>query len=231
MSGLTWSERNYETGIDHGVLYPKNSPAEIWPGLISVNESVDSEVRVRYLDGVKIGSQQTRGEVSGVIEAFTYPDILDEIQIFDMSYRTMTESAYQLHLLYNVLLQPTEHAYQQNEVDPFSWNFTTTAVEVPEVARSAHLIVESGISYSWTLAALEDVLYGSDSQNPSLPSPTEIYDIFEENSILRIIDHGDGSWTAIGPDEAIQMLDATSFEITWPSAVYISADTYSIHSL
>lgn len=231
MTRLAWSERKYETGIDHGVLYPKNSPAEIWPGLISVNESIESETKVRYLDGVKIGGYQKPGEFAGTIEAFTYPDILDTSQTFDLSYRTMTEKSYQLHLIYNVLLQPTEHTYQQNDADPFSWDFTTTPVLVPENARSAHLTVEAGLAYSWTLEALEDVLYGSDSQNPNLPSPTGIYDIFEENSILRIIDHGDGTWTAIGPDEAIVMLDSTTFEITWPSAVYISSDTYTIHSL
>jgi hypothetical protein len=81
------------------------------------------------------------------------------------------------------------------------------------------------------MEALEDVLYGTDDESPRLPSPEEVFEIFEENAILRIIDNGDGTWTAIGPDSAIEMLDSETFEITWPSAVYIDADTYTISSL
>ena len=75
------------------------------------------------------------------------------------------------------------------------------------------------------------MIYESSETSARLPEPQEIFDLFEDASILKITDHGDGSWTAEGPDEAIQMLDATSFEITWPSAVYLSSGTYRISSL
>lgn len=66
---------------------------------------------------------------------------------------------------------------------------------------------------------------------PRFPTLEELLDIFESGVILRITDHGDGTWTADGPDSAIQMLTESMFRITWPSAVYISADTYQISSL
>lgn len=64
-----------------------------------------------------------------------------------------------------------------------------------------------------------------------MPGMLEVVAMFENASLLKITDHGDGSWTAEGPDEAIQMLSPTEFEITWPSAVYLSSDTYRISSL
>jgi hypothetical protein len=97
--------------------------------------------------------------------------------------------------------------------------------------RSAQLVIDRDLAYSSTIEALEEVLYGSEAEAPRLPTPQEVMAIFEENSILQVVDHGDGSFTVTGPDEAIQMLDATSFEITWASAVYVDAETYTIHSL
>jgi hypothetical protein len=59
----------------------------------------------------------------------------------------------------------------------------------------------------------------------------KVLEMFESGAILRIVDHGDGTWTATGPDEAIKMLSSTMFEITWPSAIYIDTETYKISSL
>jgi hypothetical protein len=64
-----------------------------------------------------------------------------------------------------------------------------------------------------------------------LPDPQEIFDIFEANSILRVVDNGDGTFTVTGPDDAITMLDDTTFEIDWPSVVVIDSNTYEISSL
>jgi hypothetical protein len=81
------------------------------------------------------------------------------------------------------------------------------------------------------LADLEALIYGDDDNDPVLPSPTEVLEIFESHTTLRITDNGDGSWTATGPDSAIVMLDATTFQITWPSAIFIDATSYKISSL
>jgi hypothetical protein len=150
---------------------------------------------------------------------------------FGMSYRTMTRDSYKLHVIYNILLAPSSFLHNQAAIKSYLWDFTTLPVDIPYAVRSAHLVIEANTAYSWTVAALEDVLYGTDEATPRLPSPNDIFSIFEENSILQIIDNGDGSWTAIGPDDVITMLDSTTFQIAWPSAVYIDADSYTIHSL
>ena len=87
------------------------------------------------------------------------------------------------------------------------------------------------VAYSAAISDLEDMLYGTNAEAPRLPLPDEIISIFEENALLRIIDHGDGTWTAIGPDEAITMITPTEFEIDWPSATYLDEETYTIRSL
>ena len=49
--------------------------------------------------------------------------------------------------------------------------------------------------------------------------------------LLGSADHGDGTWTAIGPPEAIKMVSPTEFEISWPSAKPIDGASYTISSL
>ena len=75
------------------------------------------------------------------------------------------------------------------------------------------------------------MLYGTNFTEPRMPSVSEIIEMFEAHSIMQIIDHGDGTWTAIGPESAIVMLDSTTFQITWPTAIYIDDVTYTISSL
>lgn len=240
MSRLTWDEApHHEAGIDRGVFYSQNGLGEVWNGLTSVQESPsDSDARMRYIDGVKVSNRSKSGEFSGVIEAFTYSNSFYENvlnqkrrQNFGLSYRVKSDDSYKIHLVYNAMLGPSGLLYQQANTTPFSWSFTTKPVTIPGAKISAHLIIDASKAYLWTVTALENLLYGSDSGLAHLPTPEEVLDIFEVNSILRVIDHGDGSFTVTGPDDAIQMLDATNFQITWPSAVIIDEVSYRISSL
>lgn len=233
---MTWDTgRGYDSGIDRGVLYSPGKPGEAWNGLVSLLEAEqESGTRPLYLDGFRVVSRQKAGGFSGTIGAFTYPDSFYEDVLsqkrsrpFGMCYR----AANKIHILYNVLVSPAPMAREQNNTETFNWPFTTKPIEMSDGLRSAQLVIDRDLAYSWTIEALEEVLYGSEAEAPRLPTPQEVMAIFEENSILQVVDHGDGSFTVTGPDEAIQMLDATSFEITWPSAVYVDAETYTIHSL
>lgn len=239
MTRLTWEDRNYSAGVDRGVFYPQNGPGEPWNGLVSVQElAPEMNGRNRYLDGEKNRQSLGQEEFSGVIQAFTYPDSFYAVLLtrkrtktFGLSYRVNTQSGYKIHLVYNVLITPSTTIYLQDEAEPFNWGFTTIPVPVPGVRKSSHVVIDAAKTYSWTLAALENIIYGSDSAQPRLPMPEEIFNIFEDNSILKVTDNGDGTFTVDGPDSAIQMLDATTFEITWPSAVYLDPVTYTISSL
>lgn len=235
MSRLSWDLRNYQSGLDRGVFYPKNSPGESWNGLVRVLEShVYPEGQVRYMDGVKYGTNRRLGEFSGTIEAFTYPDSFYEDVLsqrrqrgFGLSYRVGSK----IHLVYNILIQAPSHTTRQLDTEPFSWNFTTMGMPIPGSRMSAHLIVDTEKAYSWTIVQFENLLYGSDSMDARLPSPQEVLDIFEVNSIVRITDHGDGTFSIEGPDEVVVDNGDGTFEVNWPSVVILDANEYSISSL
>jgi hypothetical protein len=148
-----------------------------------------------------------------------------------MSYRVRTAEAYKIHIVYNVLIEPIVSVRDQKEVSVFRCDFTTLPVEMPAAKRSSHLVIDTGVAYSWTVSQLQDLLYGTESADGRLLTPAEILEIFEDNSIVRVTDHGDGSFTVSGPDYAVYMLDETTFGIDWPSAVYIDEDTYTVRSL
>ena len=242
MTRLDWDKtgsRLYETGVDRGVYYPLNGLGVVWNGLTSVTESPsDSDEKARYIDGIKVRSRRGAGEFGGTIDAFTYPEALGVSLVsaqrpsaFNLSYRVKSGDGYKIHLIYNVLIAPSAMSYQQEDTAPLSWEFTTRPIPIPGARVSSHLIIDTSKAYPQTLEALEAVLYGADTMPSYMPTPEEVLVIFEENSLLRIIDNGDGSFTVTGPDSAILMIDATTFEITWDSAVMIDAVSYTISSL
>lgn len=244
MTKLVWdqlSERKYEFGVDRGVLYPRVGSGVPWNGLVSVTEgSSASEAVANYFDGVKFLSKQDLDSFSASLVAFFYPEQLDTGAPFGLSYRTMLSDGenYKLHIVFNAFADPTEETHNSInasvEVDQFTWNLTTIPRAIPGHKPSAHFIVDTRIAYPWVITELESYLYGSEGQNPSLPSVPVILDMFENASILKITDHGDGTWTAETREDypdIIQMLSATEFQITWPSAVYLDAETYTISSL
>lgn len=241
MSRLTWDQPavSYEMGVDRGVFYLPGQAGVPWNGLVSVTEEQsESEERARYFDGVRIQGKQTRSSFAAVVQAFTYPVGFESgvamgqrKRLFDFSYRVRSSDTYKIHLVYNALATPTPADYLMDETTPLSWSISTKPRPIFGLVRSAHLVVDSGIAYSSAMDDLENILYGSESSEARMPSPEEIIEIFEVNSILRVVDNGDGTFTVTGPDTVIQMLDATTFEITWPSAVYIDEVTYTLESL
>lgn len=83
MSKLVWDkldERIYETGVDHGVLYPTTSSGTygegvVWNGLTAVNEKpTGAEASPLYADNIKYLNLVSVEEFEATIEAYTYPD-------------------------------------------------------------------------------------------------------------------------------------------------------------
>src|SRR3954464_12469788 len=82
MTQLVWDkigDRRYETGLDRGVLYLTDGRVISWNGLVEVAESTSREVKSYYLDGVRYLVSQTPGAYSANLQAFTYPDELDDL--------------------------------------------------------------------------------------------------------------------------------------------------------
>jgi hypothetical protein len=133
-----------------------------WNGLTTVTESPSgAEATPQYADNIKYLNLVSAEEFGGTIEAFTYPDEFAQCdgsaepvpglrvgqqsrKTFGLSYRTKvgndtdgSDHGYKLHLVYGCLAAPSEKAYATVNDSPeaiaLSWEFTTTAVDVPAV--------------------------------------------------------------------------------------------------
>ena len=258
MSRLVWGEpgkRFYETGIDRGVFYPLEGVGVPWNGLIAVSEAPSgADVTSRHYDGEQFIQQRQSESFAAKLRAYTYPQEFEGYdgtlttahsaqgrKLFNLSYRTMvmndqaSEPTYLIHLVYNAVVSPSNRSYSSlgssAQALTFEWNLETVPEILPSGEFSAHFIINSAIAYPWAMTALEDILYGSTVNDSRFPSVTELFNIFENASILRITDNGDGTWTADGPDEAFSFGPDGYFEITWPSVIYIDTNTYRISSL
>lgn len=247
MTRLTWgdiSQRHYSAGVDRGVFYPLSDQGEAWNGLVSVEESPsESSGDARYLDGIQLRSKKSLSAFEATIEAFTYPLAMEEHlglsgglnsrrrqSVFNFTYRVMTDNGYKIHLVYNATASPSSKSYQFDSVDTFSWNITTKPLFIEDVTPSAHLIIDSSLAYSSTVAQIEDVLYGSDNFDPRMPMPDEILAIFDANAILKVTELGNDVIEIDGPASAITMIDTTTVEVNWPSVARLDSETYSIYS-
>lgn len=257
MTRILWDaigSRYFSAGVDRGVLYLQNGSGVPWNGLTAVNEAPSgADVVEAYYDGQKFFSARSVEAFEITIEAMTYPVEFDEYdgrgsyvtaqrrKPFGFSYRTRIgndqdgfDHGYLIHLVYNALAMPTQRSRStvadSTSLTTFSWPVVTTPREV-DGRWGSHLIIDTRIAYPSAVAALEDLIYGSPETSPRLPEPSEILALFEEFAILKITNHGDGTWTAEGPDDVVSMINPTTFKIDWPSVVYLDEDTYQVSSL
>ena len=179
-----------------------------WNGLTAVTESPSgAEPTPLYADNMKYLNLISAEEFGATIEAFTYPEEFalcdgtaepapgvlvgqQDRKTFGMAYRTLLGNdlagngyGYKLHLIYGALAAPSEKAYATVNDSPeaitFSWEISTTAVEVPGFKPSAQLTIDSTKVDPIQLALLEGILYGTDTLTARLPLPTEIIEMFD----------------------------------------------------
>lgn len=185
------------------------STGEAWNGLTAVTESPSgAEANPQYADNIKYLNLISAEQFGGTIEAFTYPTSFQECdgtavitegvtigqqtrRPFGLSYRTRvgndiegTDFGYKLHLVYAALAAPSEKAYATINDSPealaFSWEFSTTPVDTGGDRKpTATITIDSTLVPAAKLKELEDRLYGTDSIQPRLPSPEEVFAIFE----------------------------------------------------
>ena len=177
-----------------------------WNGLTAVTESPSgAEATALYADDTKYLSLMSAEEFGATIEAYTYPDefaacdgsaeLADGVMIgqqkrsiFGLCYKTTigndtegNDHGYKLHIIYGAQAKPSERAYATINDSPeaitFSWEITTTPVNVTGAKPTASLIIDSTKADPSKLAALEDILYGKDGEpgnEARLPLPDEI---------------------------------------------------------
>lgn len=224
MARLTWIA-DYDAGVDRGVVYSADGYAFPWNGLKSVQESPsDQRTIFTYQDGIKMVNVRAEDFYAASVECLSYPEELVGRREVGFSFRQGSK----IHLVYNVRAKLGDREFKFDEPTGFSFDLTTRPVGIPHARPSSHLVIDTERAWVEALEALENLLYGTETDIPRFPMPDEVIAMFEANALLQVVDHGDGSFTVTAPDAAINMIDATSFEITWPSAIFLGTDTYKI---
>ena len=193
--------------------YPKGVA---WNGLTGVTESPSgAEATPLYANDTKYLNLMSNEELGATIEAYTYPDefaecdgsasLAEGVSIgqqkrtpFGLAYPTTfgndtegNDYGYKLHLIYGALAAPSEKAYATINDSPeaitFSWEISTTPVEVKGHKPTASITIDSTKVDPAKLKQLEDILYGTDGtgsgdtgETARLPLPDEIMELFSK---------------------------------------------------
>lgn len=187
-----------------------------WNGLTGVTESPSgAESNPLYADNIKYVDLRSAEEFGATIEAYTYPDEFAECdgsaalktgvyigqqtrKKFGFTYRTKLgndvkgeDFGYKLHLVYGATASPSEKGYQTVNDSPeaitFSWELTTTPVNVTGFKPTANITVDSTKVPKAFLTALEAKLYGTAAQGNSeavpgkLPLPDAVAALYDAN--------------------------------------------------
>lgn len=167
-----------------------------------------AEATGQYADNIKYLNLISAEEFGATIEAYTYPEEFEACNgnkelventgvyvgqqsrsVFGFCYRTMIgndtdgqDHGYKLHLVYGCQVSPSEKAYQTINDSPealtFSWELSTTPVNVTGKKSTALLVIDSTKIDSTKLAKIEAKLYGDETSTGAvLPTPDEIAEI------------------------------------------------------
>lgn len=164
MSKLIWDntgERQYETGVDRGVLYPIQegglyTKGVVWNGLTGITESPSgAEATPLYADNIKYLNLLSAEDFGCTIEAYMYPDEFAECdgsaeiatgvyagqqarKVFGLCYRTVlgndvdsNNHGYKLHLIYGCLASPSEKSYTTVNDSPEAITFSWEVKSTP----------------------------------------------------------------------------------------------------
>lgn len=182
-----------EGGYDNGVP---------WNGLTAVNESPSgAEPNDLYADNIKYARLIGAEDYGYTIEAYYYPDEWAECdgsaepvpgvtigqqtrKGFGFSWRTKVgddqnpDAGYIIHLVWNSTAQPSDKNHETVNDNPdaatFSWECGTIPVAVTGYKPTAKMEIDSTKVDPGKLKKLEEKLYGTTSEEPTLPSPDEV---------------------------------------------------------
>lgn len=205
-AGERFYETGVNKGVLYPLSAGAYNKGVAWNGLTAVTESPSgAEATPLYADNIKYLNLMSAEEFGATIEAYTYPDEFAECngevalatgvaigqqtrKTFGMCYQTKVGSdtdadlGYKIHIIYGALAAPSEKAYATINDSPeaitFSWEITTTPVEVTGMKPTAYVTIDSTKADADKLAELEAILYGSESEEARLPLPDEIAQLF-----------------------------------------------------
>ncbi len=207
-SGERYYETGVKRGVLYVMDKGAYGNGVAWNGLTAVTESPSgAEASPMYADDIKYLNLYSAEEFAATVEAYTYPDEFAECdgsaeiapgvtigqqkrKTFGMCYTTVlgndtdgNDHGYKIHIIYGANAAPSEKPYATINDSPeaitFSWELTTTPVEVAGHKPTASLTIDSTKTTPEKMKAIEDILYGTESQEPRLPLPSEIAELLK----------------------------------------------------
>ena len=201
-----------------------------WNGITSVTETLSgSDPTSIYADDMKYLELRAAEDFGATLEAYNCPrefarcdgtvEPVPGLHIgqqrrhaFGLCYRTILgndvaggDYGYKLHLIYNATVSPAERTYQTINDSPepisFSWEMTTTPTVVSRYKPTAFVIVDSTKCLPAHLQELENILYGTDEEDPRLPLPDEVKDIMGGACSFFYIERPSGELKYDGPGD------------------------------
>lgn len=179
-------------------------PGVAWNGLTGVDENPSgADATSLYADDSKYIDLIAAEEYSATIKAYTYPDEFEECdgsvelapgvmvnqqtrKPFGFCYRSVLgndtageDYGYKLHLVYGLKASPSTKSRTTINDSPsaieFSWEAKSTPVSVSGGLKPVSSLVITSTNCDPTeLKALEDILYGTENQEPRMPLPDEV---------------------------------------------------------
>lgn len=180
----------------------------VWNGLTAVTESPSgAEATPLYADDMKYVVLYSTEEFGATIEAYTYPEEFEQCdgsaqlgegitigqqqrKSFGLVYKTVIgndvkgqDLGYKIHIIYGAKAAPSEKAFASINDSPeavtFSWELSTVPVPVEGHRPTSTLVIDSTKVDAEKLAAIEEKLFGSDSEESTLPLPNEIAEMLK----------------------------------------------------
>lgn len=257
MAQISWnSPKEFEVGIDRGVLYNGALQGFPWNGLISVDVLPESsDVTSYYQDGIKFYDDRRPSETKFKLEAYTFPDeflkydgVSELVSGFSVSSQVVSETfnlcyrsriyegnqakpiGYKLHFCYNLTATPTNHNYtttqEEPQLKPFEWELSGVPVFLPNTRPSCYFFIDSTKIDAGALLLIESILYGEGGAEARLLHPSEIFDIIALKPTF--IDNLDGTWTVSGTSDYFVDSNEGAFTVQKIPTTWLSDREYVI---
>lgn len=222
LSWDTPGDRYFEIGVDRVVLHTNTHPPVPWNGVTNIEQRPIVEVPTpNYYDGVKFFNSFGSASYEASLEAYTYPDEFAECEgnaydtvgimydgqprsDFSLVYRTTigndednTSHGYKIHIIYQAVATPNESSYStfSEDISPsmFSWTISTLPIEVAGRRPTAHITLDTRKISPPAIDAIENLLYGTSTTPPVLPTPEELATVIRTQAgRVRIISNTTG---------------------------------------
>lgn len=166
------ANKQWADNINYLTLYGAEEFGATIEAFTYPDEFAECDGSVAVVPGVMVGQQPRKG--------------------FGLTYRTKIgndtvgqELAYKLHLIYGCRAAPSERGYETINDSPeaitFSWEITTTPISVTGLKPTAIITIDSRdfveADAKARLTTLENILYGTKTEDARLPLPDEVISI------------------------------------------------------